>query len=161
MATTMVDFYALPQEEPKAWPGRKRAGRVAFAKKAATVEVELRRDVANEMGPRFDQRRFVPFVIVHEFEGLLFSDCRRFAEGIYRPELEAEFQKIRDAFASPEEINDSPDTAPSKRVEKLVPGYQKPLLGTLAMLEVGLAAVRRECRHFDDWLQALESRARL
>lgn len=58
--------------------------------------------------------------------------------------------------SSPEEINDSPVTAPSKRVALLVPGYQKPLLGLLAVLEIGLDAIRRECPHFRAWLDTLE-----
>jgi Domain of unknown function (DUF4276) len=62
-----------------------------------------------------------------------------------------------DQFASPEEINDSPLTAPSKRVEALVPGYQKPFLGVLAALEIGLASIRAECPHFNHWLEKLES----
>jgi hypothetical protein len=49
-------------------------------------------------------RRFVPFVVMHEFEGLLFSDCAGFSRGIARPALEAEFCKIRNQFTSPEEI---------------------------------------------------------
>ncbi len=94
--------------------------------------------------------------MMHEFEGLLFSDCGRFSVGIGRPDLKTAFQAVRDKFSSPEEINDSPLTAPSKRVEQLVPGYQKPLLGTLAVLEIGLDAICRECPHFREWLQQLE-----
>ena len=54
---------------------------------------------------------------------------------------------IRDQFATPEEIDDSPVTAP----------YEKPLLGVLAMLEIGLARIRAECLHFDGWLTRLEA----
>ena len=74
------------------------------------------------MGPGFDRSRFVPYVMMHEFEALLFSDCDAFARGIFRPELGTDFQRIRDAFDSPEEIDDSPITAPSKRIELLVAG---------------------------------------
>ena len=81
------------------------------------------------------------------------------SRGIGRPELELEFTRIRDQFSSPEEINDSPVTAPSKRIQELVPRYQKPLLGSRAALEIGLAAIRRECPHFDNWLKELEARA--
>ena len=109
------------------------------------------------MGTDFDITRFLPFVVVHEFEGLLFSDCAAFARGICRPELEPSFSQIREAFATPEEIDDSPITAPSKRVEELVPGYDKPLLGALAILEIGLHPIRAECPHFNHWLNQLES----
>jgi hypothetical protein len=39
------------------------------------VEDALLGEVIEAMGGRFDPRRFVPFVVMHEFEGLLFSDC--------------------------------------------------------------------------------------
>jgi hypothetical protein len=111
------------------------------------------------MGNRFNSDRFVPFVVMHEFEGLLFSDCASFSRGIGRPDLEVRLQDIRDDFTTPEEINDSPITAPSKRVRDLVPGYEKPLLGVLAVLEIGLLRIRAECPHFDGWLNQLESLA--
>jgi hypothetical protein len=111
------------------------------------------------MGDDFLPERFIPFIVMHEFEGLLFSDCRKFAEGICRPDLKHQFQAIRDAFATPEEINDSPITAPSKRVESLIPGYEKPLLGTLAVLNIGLDAIRAACPNFRSWLTRLESLA--
>jgi hypothetical protein len=107
-----VDFYGLPREGDGAWPGRADAfGSVEG--KAAKVEEALLESVSEEMGSRFDSRRFVPFVVMHEFEGLLFSDCAAFCHGIGRKDLEMEFARIRDSFETPENINDSPDTAPS------------------------------------------------
>jgi hypothetical protein len=156
LATTMVDYYALPQSGERAWPGRAEAGALPFPQKAATVENALLEDLCQEMGGNFNPNRFIPFVMMHEFEGLLFSDCERFGRGIGRPELMVQFQAIRDQFASPEEINDSPQTAPSKRVISLVEGYEKPLLGTLAVLEIGLDPIRRQCPHFDGWVSRLE-----
>jgi hypothetical protein len=156
IATTMVDYYALPQAGKKAWPGRKAASRLSFAKKAIAVQQALASDIHGELGGSSDAGRFIPYVMMHEFEGLLFSDCTKFGEGIGRSDLIAKFQAIRDAFASPEEINDSPATHASKRVEELVDGYEKPLLGTLAVLEIGLDAIRQECPHFRNWLERLE-----
>ena len=156
LATTMVDYYALPQSGGRAWPGREAAGALSFSQKAATVENALLTDIRHELGDEFDPRRFIPFVIMHEFEGLLFSDCQGFGRGIGRQELGDAFQAIRDQFPSPEEINDSPVSAPSKRVERLVQGYEKPLLGSLAVLEIGLDAIRNECPHFHSWLTCLE-----
>lgn len=157
VATTMVDFYGLPQEGDRAWPGRAAAMGASGHLKALVVEEALRDELVREMGTDFDIARFLPFVVVHEFEGLLFSDCAAFARGICRPDLEPRFSQIRKDFATPEEINDSADTAPSKRVQDLVPGYDKPLLGTLAMMEIGLARIRAECPHFDGWLNQLEA----
>lgn len=157
LATTMVDYYGLPQAGEKAWPGRAEAGKLPYAEKANCIEKALFADLAQALGGEFEARRFVPFVVMHEFEGLLFSDCQAFADGIGRPKLAQRFQEIRHQFATPEEINDSPITAPSKRVEGLVEGYEKPLLGTLAVLKIGLETIRGECPHFKDWLARLEA----
>jgi hypothetical protein len=154
IATTMVDYYALPQD----WPGRAEApGKSSTGEKAEHVEAALLADVAKEMGPRFDVRRFVPLVIMHEFEALLFSDPDRFAQGIGRGDLAEQLHTIRQAFESPEDINDSPETAPSKRIASLYPGYQKPLHGPLAVMEIGLGTIRQECHHFNNWLLHLET----
>lgn len=157
LATTMVDYYALPQSGAKAWPGRGMAGSLPFPQKAATVQRALLEDICEELGGSFNSDRFIPYVMMHEFEGLLFSDCTRFGQGIGRPELIPQLQEIRNAFTTPEEINDSPLTAPSKRVKALVPGYEKPLFGTLAVLEIGVDTIRAECPHFRSWLERLEA----
>jgi len=157
IATTMVDFYQLPQEGDGAWPGRAKATGLTVQQKASCVERALLKSVAEEMGPKFDLSRFVPFVVMYEFEGLLFSDCDGFGQGIGRPDLAPHFKAIRRRFPTPEDINDSPVSAPSKQVENLIPGYEKPLLGTLAALEIGLTRVQAECRHFAHWLEKLES----
>jgi Domain of unknown function (DUF4276) len=160
VATTMVDYYGLPQGEGRAWPGRARAATLPAAERARCVEDAVLADLTAEMGSGFDARRFIPFVVMHEFEGLLFSDCAAFSRGIRRPDLESALQEIRNQFPTPEEINDSPVTAPSKRVEGLAPGYEKPLLGVLAVLEISLPRLRAECPHFNDWLARLEAHAR-
>jgi hypothetical protein len=114
-------------------------------------------DLADEMGSGFDSKRFLPFVVMHEFEGLLFSDCSAFSRAIGRSDLERTFRDIRGQFATPEDIDDSPVNAPSKRIEALEPRYQKPLLGVRAAQEIGLARIREECPHFRSWLQQLET----
>jgi hypothetical protein len=154
--TTMVDYYALPKAGSGAWPGRFEASSQSTHMKAVTVEQALAADIQTEMGDTFDRKRFIPFVIMHEFEGLLFSDCEAFSRAIGKPEFQPAFQKIREVFDTPEEINDSPLTAPSKRVEALIPRYEKALFGTLAILEISLDRIRSECPHFDGWLSLLE-----
>jgi hypothetical protein len=148
-ASTMLDYYGLPET----WPARTQAITIrAVEEKALVIEHAMRDDLPPELAGRF-----VPFVVMHEFEGLLFSDCAAFSRGINRPELELEFRKIREQVESPEEIDDPPITAPSKRVQALVPGYEKPLLGVLAAIEIGLARIQEECPHFRSWLERLDT----
>jgi hypothetical protein len=153
VATTMVDYYALPHSGEKAWPGRAHARSLSVPNRGRHVHDALLADLSSDI----DRRRFLPFVVVHEFEGLLFSDCHIFAESIGRRVLAASFQAIRDGFETPEHIDDAPETVPSKRVERLVPGYQKPLFGSLAASAIGLRRIRAECLHFAAWLTRLES----
>lgn len=155
LATTMVDYYGLPST----WLGRLESTQAPFTEKAAIVERELHENIARALGGGASDR-FIPFVVMHEYEGLLFSDPPGFAQAIGRPELAGDFHAIRSEFATPEEINDSPDTAPSKRVERLIPGYQKPLAGVQAAVDIGLDAIRRECPHFDEWVRRLEEAGR-
>ena len=75
VATTMVDYYGLPASGRGAWPGRGKAAGQGACAKAAAVEEALAGDIACEMGGGFDRRRFLPYVAMHEFEALLFSDC--------------------------------------------------------------------------------------
>ena len=153
--TTMVDYYGLH----RTWPGRAEAPQQAFADRAATVEREVLEDVSDELGGSFDPRRFVPYVVMHEFEGLLFSDAEGFARGIARPDLSIRLQAVRNEFATPEEINDSSETAPSKRLQVLIPSYQKPLQGVLAAQEIGIDTIRKECPLFAGWIEELEQRS--
>jgi hypothetical protein len=161
IATTMVDYYALPRSGDKAWPGRDAPSALPIEAKARFVEDAIRDDLKATMGCNFDARRFVPFVIMYEFEGLLFSDCEAFSRGIQRSDLRPAFEAIRNQFTSPEEINDSPVTAPSKRVLALIPNYEKPLLGTMGALEIGLEAIEQQCPHFKAWMEKLQQVARV
>lgn len=97
--------------------------------------------------------------MMHEFEGLLFSDPEGLACGIDRLDLMHTFKAIRSKFDSPEHINDSVTTAPSKRILSLHPAYAKVTDGTLAALEVGLHTMRQACPLFDGWLVSIEQLA--
>ena len=100
--------------------------------------------------------RFVPYLQLHEYEGLLFSDPDAFASGIKQRHLAPRFQAIRDEFPTPEDINDDPNKAASKRVLRAYPSYGKVVDGTLAAQAVGVDCMQRECPHFREWVQRLQ-----
>jgi Domain of unknown function (DUF4276) len=156
LSTMMVDYYALPQSGGGAWPSRAESTLLAFENKAELIQTSIHSEICIEMGVNFDHGRFIPYIMMYEFEGLLFSNPQGFSKGIGRTDLATEFQRIRALFATPEEINDSPQTAPSKRILNLIPNYEKPLMGTLAILEIGLNNIRRECPLFNNWVRRLE-----
>jgi hypothetical protein len=153
VVTTMFDFYALPDS----WPGRREARTTLTAQKAAVVETAVKDDISHELGTSFDQSRFHPYIQMHEFEALLFSQPATICAVLRSPQSEKELQSIRASFSNPEEINDNSETAPSKRLLKLFADYQKRLHGSIAAKRIGVDAMRKECPHFARWVEILES----
>ena len=141
--TTLVDFYGFrrrPTDDVR--------------------ELEQFIDDAYARSPHRQLRgdRVFTYVQRHEFEALLFSDVRAFARAaVASSDAERELAAVRDQFASPEDINDRSDTAPSKRIASAIPDYDKVLGGALAAEAIGLDAMRRECPRFADWMNRLES----
>ena len=156
IVSTMVDYYGMPRD----WPGR-----AAVPPSGATpsqiadpIEQGMLDAVVRDMGSDFDASRFVPYVMMHEFEAMLFSDCNGLAIGIGHPALARSLQAVRDGFDTPEAIDDSPDSAPSKRIERLFGDYDKPLIGIDVVEAIGIDTIRRECPHFAGWVARLEGR---
>lgn len=151
--TTFFDYYGLPQ----GFPGKDAlVAHADIRDKAAAVQDAMVDELIRFIG-QDPMRRFIPFVQMYEFEALLFSDPEAFAIGVDRIALNQHLSAISAQFETPEHINNSPVTAPSKRIEALIADYQKPLMGTLAALEVGLDVMRARCALFNDWLTRIES----
>ena len=127
---------------------------------ATPDELEKRIDakINDHVRRSWDQSRVFSYVQQHEIEGLLFSDVSAFAGLIDVPDGAVDaLREIRSQFPTPEDINDSSDTAPSKRIAELIPRYQKVVHGSVLAAEIGLDAIRAECPRFDAWLTRLES----
>jgi hypothetical protein len=97
--------------------------------------------------------------MVHEFEALLLAKPLLLAQVMNALPKASQVQAIRDQFSNPEEINDDPLTALSKRVQSLFPEYRKRLHGPLTTTRIGLAVLRTECPHFNEWMTCLEGLA--
>jgi hypothetical protein len=149
--STMLDFYGLG----KGFPGTPLPPSLSNVDKVIHLERAMKEDIVAEVPDLRPDVRFLPYLQLHEYEGLLFSDPEAFAKGIYQSDLTRRFQAIRQSFPTPEDIDDSPDTAPSKRVLRLCPSYNKVLEGTRAASAVGIEAMRHECPHFRDWVESL------
>lgn len=152
IAGLMVDYYALPTS----WPGRHSSNEVAVGDRGKFVELAILDDFEQVTGIT---GRFEPHILLHEFEALLFSDCEKFAEAIGQQDKAKALQDIVDKFDTPEHINDHPNTAPSKRMLSVIPGYQKPLFGSVGAVGIGLTKIREKCSSFDGWMARLEARA--
>ena len=152
--TTIFDFYALSKD----FPGKPEAvSKNTAREKAACVKKALKERLDAGIKSQAMMERFIPYVQMHEFESMLFSSPEKFAKGIQQERLAGRLRRIRDEFSTPEDINDSPVTAPSKRLIKIIPGYEKPLYGSLAAIEIGLPTIRKECPLFNEWVTQMEN----
>ena len=149
--TTMFDFYGLG----KGFPGTPPLPNLSNMEKVIHLERAMKEDIFAEAPDLRPDVRFLPYFQLHEYEGLLFSDPETFANGISQSHLAAPFRAVRQSFPTPEHIDDSSDTTPSKRVLSFCPTYNKVLDGTRAATAVGIEAMRRECPHFRDWVESL------
>ncbi len=143
--TTMFDLFRLPND----FPGMNTLPNTTDPyQKATHLEREMQADLR--------RLNFLPNLMVHEFEGLLYSNPKAFSawfDTVIVDQLMAE----REQFSTPEHINDGAATAPSKRILRHCPGYEKPLHGALIAIDIGLDTIRQECRHFNDWLTKLST----
>jgi hypothetical protein len=142
--TTMLDYYGLAPQ----FPGRESPTGKTALEKVTSVEGTWAADI--------DSQRFIPYLALHEFEAMLFTSPTEIATSFRQPALQSSLQNIRAAFKTPEEINDHEETAPSKRLGKLFPGYNKPFYGELIAERIGIERIRGECHHFASWLGKLE-----
>ena len=101
-------------------------------------------------------RNFVPFLALHEYEAWLFASPDALSGVMNDPTKQDDIEAIRQSVSTPEEINDDPEWAPSKRILKLFPSYRKVAHGPMAAGRIGLERIRAECPHFDQWLVVLE-----
>lgn len=143
--TTFVDFYGFKDRD-----GRSRA---------ETERAILER--TRTLTSRFDERCVLPYVQMHEFEGLLFTDPAAFewVQDGWSEEVYYKLNAVTEAFETPEDINDSPDTAPSKRILSIFPDgtYSKTEHGPLIAEAIGVDAIRARCPAFNEWVGRLQA----
>ena len=145
LVSTMIDYYGLPDD----FPGKQSLTGRTSHERAKELEEALEQHF--NAGPRF-----AAYLMIHEFEALLFCGPAVLAEVMNAPSSHQQLQAIRNGFPSPEDINDNPSTTPSARMLNVFPGYRKRLHGPLTTGRIGLDAMRRECAHFNQWVSRLE-----
>ena len=143
--TSLVDYYGFGESS------------------SSTPEVLQERiltEVQDRIGSRhsWNPRRVVPYIQKYEFECLLFSDVTAFAvfPAIQESRI-ARLGQIRSVFSSPEDINSSYHTTPSRRIIDVIPFYDKVVHGLIVAEKIGLKTIRTQCPRFHAWLGQLES----
>jgi hypothetical protein len=146
LVTTMFDYCDLTPD----FPGYIRKPIKNYLEQALEIEYAWKADI--------NHPKFLPYLSLHEFEALLFSDIDKIAN-YFLPLDQTKLlslRRIRNSFASPEQINQK--DKPASRIRKIFIEYNKEVDGSLIALDISLDVVRQECPHFNSWLVAIETR---
>ncbi|MDR3717498.1 MAG: DUF4276 family protein [Bryobacteraceae bacterium] len=145
--STMVDLYKLPSDFPGFQESRLERDPI---RRAELLESAFADDIGD--------RRFIPYIQVHEFEALLFSNVDAFSASFPgRVEKVAELSRAREGAHGPEYIDDGPETSPAKRIKAVFSDYEKVTAGVQIARRVGLDEMQRQCSHFGAWLETLRA----
>ena len=152
--TLFVDYYGIK----KGWPGRDlrddERNALSTVQKAKRVNDATREEVCRLFGEFRPDKRFIPFIAMYEFEALLFSDAPILADKL---QVQREvIDGILTECKEPENINDSPTSAPSKRLESIAARFKKTTTGITIAKTIGLPKIREKCPIFNEWLSTIE-----
>lgn len=149
--TMLVDYYRL--KDPKRIPGWVESTCIADKQERIHFLFERMKLDMDEVL----QSRFIPYIQLHEFESLLFSDIAPYRE--YFALNNSRYDRLNhiiNSFPNPEMINEGPTTAPSKRLIDIIPEYNKVLDGGILAIALGLETIRNRCPLFNEWISNLE-----
>ena len=152
--STFLDLYGLESSFPDFHEAKNKPDVYA---RTNCLEDALHQAIVEHIGCRAE--RFIPHIQPYEFEGLLFSNIAALCDiepawNHHLPKLTA----VRNAFETPEHINNSYETAPSRRLENLLhPKYQKTRHGPLGAERITLSVMETECIHFHEWMNKLRA----
>ncbi len=147
--TTLVDLHGLPHD----FPGK--AANVLVAANPTAYVLALEKALESDI----NHFRFIPYLQLHEYETILFADPDAFRMAFENCGEEIEQLKtIAASEPSIEHIDDGEETAPSKRIIKVIPEYEgrKSSAGPDIAELIGVNTIREKSPHFDAWLSRLE-----
>ena len=156
IVTTFFDYYGI--YEGHNYPKYKEA---KIDQSNAKVGVELMENGLKEDldSRRINTRNFIPNIQLHEFEALLFSSDEGFEFQYDKLGILRELKDVSNRYPNPEDINDSPVTAPSKRIIKILEKYgeiyEKVIDGEAIAIMVGIEAMLEKCPRFRMWVEKL------
>ena len=154
--TTLFDYYGLPDD----WPGVTAAESKSPDEVPSIIEPAVLEAIAGDIGHNFNPKRFIPYIQLHEIESLLFAGPEEMAYVFGKQTLAAKFEQIVRDCGGCENINDNPESAPSKRIQSLFPEYKKGRSVNAHAYRIaqriGVQRMRERCPHFNEWLAKLE-----
>lgn len=112
-----------------------------------------------EIGKLFNSRKLIPYIQQYEFETLLFSQPSYYEE-YFDENAKKKFEEIINSCGGVEKINNSKETAPSKRISNIFSQYNeqydKVFHGYSIIEDIGLEAIFSECTRFKSWVDKIQ-----
>jgi hypothetical protein len=153
VVTTFIDYYGIHANHK--YPDWQAAEEKSDPNaRMLLLEKAMANDISSDL-----RARFVPYIQLHEFEGLLFSDLKVFEDGFEEDEFNDYDYLVStiEENENPELINKGTDTAPSKRLTSILKAYRKVLHGSLIAQNIGLNTIRVKCPRFNNWIDQMEN----
>lgn len=154
--TMFFDYYGLDDD----WPGLAEAKGKDSETVLSIMSKGISEAVKRDVGGGFNNQRFIPYIQVHELESLLFAGPDEMANIFEKPRLKPKFEQIVKECGGCEKINNARETAPSKRIQKLFPGYKKGRSFNAHAYRIaqhiGVQKIRQQCPNFNEWYTKLE-----
>lgn len=147
--STMFDFFRLPTD----FPDYDRAMQCENHYKSVEIlEAAMKADIMKEL-PQIPPDRFIPYIQLHEFEALLYTDINVLKYDYFEDSdiksIDCLYEATKDI--PPEEINHGADTAPSVRLQNAV-SYQKGDISSEWLETISIDSIRARCPHFSNWI---------
>lgn len=152
--STMFDFFRLPND----FPGYDEAmKRINHSESVEMLETAMKQDILTAV-PDIPPDRFIPYIQLHEFESLLFTDIQVLKYDYLDEDDIRNIDRLYEETKNipPEDINHGAETAPSKRILSTV-AYQKGDAASEWLEEITIDKIRTKCPHFSRWLEMLQS----
>jgi len=119
-------------------------------------------ELENKIGEIFDNnRKLIPYIQKYEFETLLFSEPSFYEDYFDDSSAKTEIENIITSCGGVENINNSRETAPSKRIDKFFDKYDeqydKVFHGPSIADDIGLDIILDKCTRFKDWIETIQN----
>lgn len=150
--TTLIDYYALPTDFPEYQEISSK--NLSNFQKVEMFEKAILEDINLSQNIQFIN--LIPYIQLHEFEALIFSNIKVFEN--YFTDKECNFKeltRIMNEFNNPEDINNSKNTAPSKRLINNISSYNKVLNGNIILLDIGINTILQKCKRINSWVEKI------
>ena len=137
--TTFIDFYRLKNKDNK---------------KVSELEEEIKKEFYKDN--KYKNKNLIPYIQMHETEALWFSDINAIIQVKNANKQQQEgLSKIIEKYKNPEDINDSYETAPSKRLENIFGDYSKVIDGKGISNKISINIFIEKCPRFSKWVNKI------